>query len=45
MVITLLEGFKKQIDDEGEEFKASKKPTGFTNNTQYFDAKKLDSMS
>jgi len=31
MVITLLEGFKKQIDEE--EFKTNKKPVGITNNT------------
>jgi hypothetical protein len=33
MVITLLEGFKKQIDEEEEEFKTNKKPVGITNNT------------
>jgi len=45
MVITLLEGFNKQLQDEEEEFISNKKPSGITNNTQYFDAKKLDSMS
>jgi hypothetical protein len=45
MVITLLEGFNKQLKDEEDEFKTNKRPSGVTNNTQYFDAKKLDSMS
>jgi hypothetical protein len=45
MVITLLEGFKKQLDEEEKDFIAKKKPQGINNNTQYFDAKKLDSMS
>jgi hypothetical protein len=39
MVITLLEGFNKQLQDEEEEFNSNKKPSGITNNTQYFNAK------
>jgi hypothetical protein len=34
MVITLLEGFKKLLDEEEEDFKNNKKPVGISNNTQ-----------
>ena len=47
MVISLLEGFKKQLDDEEEQFKANRKQQQQINsNTQYLgDVRKLDSMS
>lgn len=34
MVITLLEGFKKLLDEEEEDFQNNKKPVGISNNTQ-----------
>jgi len=33
MVITLLEGFNKQLKDEEDEFNTNKRPSGVTNNT------------